>query len=83
MTWTVIWSDGASSDLAALDKTVARRVVAAVDRLAAKNQGNVKHLKGSQRYRLRVGDWRVIFQREPSKKTLRIERVAHRSDAYR
>jgi mRNA interferase RelE/StbE len=83
MSWTVIWSDGARSDLADLDKSVARRVIAAVERLASKNQGRLKKLEGSDRLRLRVGDWRVIFRRDSSKKVLRIERVGHRSEVYR
>jgi mRNA interferase RelE/StbE len=52
-------------------------------RYAESGSGDLKQLQGlSNRYRLRVGDWRVIFAQEESG-ALRILRVAHRSNIYR
>ncbi len=42
---------------------------------------NVKKLKGSETWRLRVGDYRVIFDRDGE--TIRILAVAPRGKAYR
>ena len=43
--------------------------------------GDVKRLSNySPEYRLRVGDWRVLFNVVDD--TISIERIAHRSDAY-
>ena len=43
---------------------------------------DVLHLVGTQSlFRLRVGDWRVIFKRESQ--TMLVIRVLHRREAYR
>jgi len=34
-------------------------------------------------YRLRVGDYRVLFTVDPEAKTLTVARVKHRREAYR
>ena len=77
----------ALEDMAALDKTTARRVQRAVERFAATGAGNVKRLQGIDppEFRLRVGDWRVRFRQDqrPEQHVIRILRVLHRREAYR
>jgi mRNA interferase RelE/StbE len=77
------WTEPAIDDLAALDKSPARRVKQAVERFAESGVGDVKKLKAIDppEYRLRVGDWRVLFEIEGE--AVRILRVRHRSQAYR
>ena len=40
-------------------------------------------MKGGDRYRLRVGDWRVIHTLHDDVATVLVVRVAHRREAYR
>ncbi len=57
-----------------------------MQRFAATDQGDVRKLTdvSPPQYRLRVGDWRVRFARDPEKADwLIVLRVQHRSDAYR
>jgi mRNA interferase RelE/StbE len=77
------WTEPAIQDMAALDRGMARRVKAAVERFAETGAGNVKRLQGIDppEYRLRVGNWRVRFELESE--TVRILRVRDRKDAYR
>jgi mRNA interferase RelE/StbE len=42
-----------------------------------------KKLKGEDRRRLRVGDYRVIYSVEEKEKRVVIHRVRHRREAYR
>ena len=83
----VIWRERALDDLAAItrqDRRTAQRIVAAVNRLAEHNIGDVKKLAGgSGEYRLRVGDWRVLFTFEDNGQTLLILRILNRGHAYR
>jgi len=73
----------AEDDFRGLDPTVAARLFDAVERLATTGQGDVKKLKGADRqYRLRVGDWRVRFEKVEDG-TCVILRVLHRREAYR
>ena len=44
---------------------------------------DVKKLSGSPFYRLRVGDWRVIFDRKNAVRIIEIIRARHRREVYR
>ena len=80
----VEWSPRASADVAALDRSVRRRVLAAIDLLAETRQGSVIKLQGREsRWRMRVGDWRVILAFDYTNNTLEVLRVLHRGEAYR
>lgn len=77
------WSEESLDDLAALDKGMARRITAAIERFTEHGAGNVKKLQGIDppEFRLRVGDFRARFHSEGD--TLTILRVRNRKDAYR
>jgi mRNA interferase RelE/StbE len=74
----------AAREFDALDSSVRDRVEAALDRLsldplAVRNQ--IKRLKGDTAMRLRVGDWRIIF--EISRSEIIVLAIAHRREVYR
>jgi mRNA-degrading endonuclease RelE of RelBE toxin-antitoxin system len=77
------WTEAAISDMAAIDKGIARRVKNSVERFAATGAGNARRLTAIDppEFRLRVGDYRVRFHMDGG--TMRILRVRHRSEAYR
>ena len=77
------WSESSLEDMAALDKSLARRIQRALERLAETETGNVKRLQGIDppEYRLRIGDWRVRFVLNGG--ILLVLRVLNRKDAYR
>ena len=80
---TIKWTDRAWRELGALDRAVAQRIVKGLERYAAIEHGDVKHLQDTgSTLRLRVGDWRIMFEPLPDR-TIRILRVLHRSQAYR
>ncbi len=60
---------------------VRRRVRSKIERLSDGLAGDVKRLTNfSPEYRLRVGDWRVLFNVD--RDTISVEHVSHRSEAY-
>ena len=80
------WDDRALDALRRLERrnrATARRIVAAAERLAETDRGDIKKLKGRlDLWRLRVGEWRAIFTTdEPG--TLTILTVEPRRDVYR
>jgi len=78
----VAYSKSAAKQLAKMDGADAARVSKAVEKLAQwPSVSNVKALKGewSGHYRLRVADWRVIFQ---VKDAILIVKIAHRREVY-
>ena len=79
----IVWTDQAKSDVRALHKTTALRLLRALHRFAESGTGDFKTLQGgSEEARLRVGDYRLFFV-HTVEDTLEIRRVRHRSQAYR
>lgn len=44
---------------------------------------DAKRLTGEPYYRLRVGDWRVIYDRQDQLRIISIEKIKPRGDAYK
>lgn len=44
---------------------------------------DVKKMQGHSGYRLRVGQWRVIFERDDMVKIISIEKIGARGDVYK
>lgn len=67
-----------------MNDEVADAIRAALDRLAEEDQSlDVRKLSGELRsYRVRVGDYRVIFNREDGIDAV-VTSIAHRRDVYR
>lgn len=82
--WRVEFIPRARKDLLRLDRQVQRRIVDALDRLAAGERlsGDVKRLAGSTEYRLRVGDWRVRFELDGDRLLITVVRILPRGRAY-
>lgn len=84
MTWTVELTSRARRDLKRLDRQTQARVVTGVEKFAETGHGDVKRLLGKDdRWRLRVGSWRVIFTYVPARKVLQVVRVLPRGKAYK
>ena len=78
------WNHQAEDELAALSRPVRQRVLAAIQRLSETGYGDFIKLRGREpEWRLRVGDWRVIFAFVDGGNTIRVLRVLHRREAYR
>lgn len=61
------------------------RIVAAIDALAEElRPSGVKKLVGSEHtYRIRVGDYRVVYSIEDRLLVVLVERIRHRGEVYR
>jgi mRNA interferase RelE/StbE len=82
--WTPVYARRAEKDIAQLDAQVRRRVLLAVQRLIADpdHATGVRKLSGRPEARLRVGDWRVIFETDRQSRTVIVHRVLPRGRAY-
>ena len=80
----VTYTATALKDLRRMGAVEQKRVVAKIKQYASDPgslAANVKKLQGSDYLRLRVADWRVIFNEDMQ--VILIMRVRHRKDAYR
>ncbi len=85
MTYTVRWLSVATQQLAKLPREVAKRIDEATFALSNDPRGpSVIHMKGPGRpHRLRVGEYRVIFQIDDQKIEVLVLSVGARKEAYR
>jgi mRNA interferase RelE/StbE len=81
--YTVIIAEDAQRELRRLDRSVARRIVAAIEDLAEDPLRKLRRLVNSPLYRLRVGDWRVIVEVDEREVRVIAIKVAHRRSIYR
>ena len=80
---TLRFTRSAEKELRRLDPPIRTRVLVALERLVAEDRSlDVRRLTGSEHYRLRVGDWRVIFDHEPATRTILVRHVLPRGRAY-
>jgi len=81
MVYEIEFKPRAMKDLKAIDRRDAHRIVEKIKAMRDDLAGDVKHLTNSTPlYRLRVGDYRALFEVEGGKVV--IYRIRHRKDAY-
>jgi mRNA-degrading endonuclease RelE of RelBE toxin-antitoxin system len=77
-----VWTEQGKAELRQIDREQAMRILLELTRYEATGQGDVRKLKGSDEFRLRVGDYRVRFDVLEDGR-LNILHVFHRKEAYR
>ncbi len=83
--YKVEWKNSAYKELQKLPRPMIKRVVEAVDDLAVNPYpSGIKKLIGSDHsYRIRVGDYRIVYEVVEDKLIIHVIRVRHRKDVYR
>jgi len=85
MAYRVVLLQSAARELDALPQPMRRRVARAIGALATEPRPPyVKLLSGPERiWRVRVGDYRVLYRVDDDRVVVMVVRVRHRLDAYR
>jgi mRNA interferase RelE/StbE len=85
MAFHIEWKKSTRKDLRKLPSNAADRIVAAVENLAENPfPHGVEKLSGSEHaYRIRLGDYRIVYEVVTESKLVEIQRVRHRKDVYR
>jgi mRNA interferase RelE/StbE len=76
---TVSFTPAAARQWAKLSRDIRRRIDARLMEYASSGKGDVRRLKGAGS-RLRVGDWRVIF--DETRDAIIVVAVGHRREVY-
>ncbi len=83
-TYEIEFRASAKKELGKLPKNIYIRVLKSLQKLTTDPRGSsCKKLVGSELWRLRVGDYRVVYEIVDSKLIVTIIRVSHRKDVYR
>ena len=84
--YTIAINPSALKELSKLPKATVKKAEKAIDSLANNPRPiGVKKLKGSDEdlYRIRVGDYRIIYSIEDEIKIIDILKIGHRKEIYR
>lgn len=84
MKWQVLTKRSFDKEFAALQPDAQRRVIATVLKLADDpHPPGHKKLQGSGDYRIRIGDFRVLYSLDGSARIVRLLAVGNRREIYR
>ncbi len=83
--YRVLLERAAEKDLARLSSEIHRRVIGAIQALATnpRPSGCRKLVVSQHDWRIRVGDYRVVYEIADEIRIVRVNRVRHRREVYR
>jgi len=83
--YRVVFARSARRELEGLETSVARRILLRIEALATapRPPGCVKLQGAADLWRIRVGDYRIVYAIDDNARLVDIRVVRHRSDAYR
>ena len=83
MSYEVIFSNFADKQLSKLPINIQNRIISTIKRCRIRPYTHVKKLVGSEYFRLRVGDYRVILDIVKGKLIIHVIEVGHRRNVYK
>ncbi len=83
MSYRVYLTRRALKDLERLPEDVRKRIGAAIDLLSAKGRAAGARKLATKGWRVRVGDYRVLFHIDDAERLITIFRIRHRKEANR
>jgi mRNA interferase RelE/StbE len=85
MAFRIEWKKSTRKDLRKLPSVTVDKIIAAVEGLAENPfPHGVEKLSGSEHaYRIRLGDYRIVYEVVAESKLVEVQRVRHRKDVYR
>lgn len=83
--YAVVFARSARKELQNLDPQVARRIIKQIERLVTdpRPSGVVKLEGATDLWRIRVGQWRVVYRISDRDRLVDVVAARHRSDVYR
>lgn len=82
--YRVYFKPSAEKELACLPRNVGETAISKInDLLENPRTRGTKKLKGEDSYRLRIGNYRIIYSIDDMNKTITIFRIRHRKEIYR
>lgn len=77
-------TSSAKTEIKKLDKKAVKRIVEKLESLANDPYPDgCKKLRSDLGYRIRVGDYRIIYDIDHANSVVKVSRIRHRKDAYK
>lgn len=83
MTWSVLWSDKSKKQLKKLDKKIIGRIIDGIEDIKENPYSAVNRLTGSQFFKLRIGDYRVIIDLQQGKLIIFVVETDNKKRIYK
>jgi mRNA interferase RelE/StbE len=80
--YDIVFTKKAANDFDFLTTKIKNRVVRVLTRIRINPYRYLRKLAGTDAFRLRVGDYRIIIDVDERKRTLVILRIGHRKNIY-
>ena len=81
--YELVYSSNALKQLNKLEKNIQERIVLVLERLRIRPEScDIKKLVGMAGYRVRAGDYRIIFEMEHNKLHIFVIKIGHRKNIY-
>jgi mRNA interferase RelE/StbE len=83
--YAVVFARSARKELQALDHTVAARILKRIEALTRNPRpSGCRKLEGAENlWRIRIGDWRVVYSVDDARSLVEVSVIRHRREAYR
>ena len=82
--YRIIFRKSVAQDLRRIPKRDLRRILATIDSLSEEPRpSGVERLSGQERYRVRQGNYRIIYEINDKEVIVMVVKVGHRKDVYR
>lgn len=82
--YKLLFKQSVAKDLRALTKVDVARVLRRIERLAENPRPpGCEKLSGQERYRVRQGVYRIVYQVDDEQRVVLVVKVGHRRDVYR
>ena len=85
MSFRILFAKSAEKAFLGLDRDIQRRIARAIESLGKnpRPSGYVKLQGESDLYRIRAGDWRVVYTIQNQKLIVLVLKIGHRREIYR
>ncbi|MBM3470081.1 MAG: type II toxin-antitoxin system RelE/ParE family toxin [Armatimonadetes bacterium] len=82
--YSVVFRRSVTHDLRKVSKSDIQRILVAVDSLSKEpRHARAEKLSGQDKYRVRQGNYRILYEINDEEEIVVIVRIGHRRDAYR
>ncbi len=80
--YEIEFSDTAKKQFKKLERNIQERIISSLERIKTRPEAYLTKLVGSDEYKLRVGNYRVIIEINNEKLIILVIKVGHRKNIY-